>query len=346
MWFLEMSTCLAVEHPVTEAITGLDLVRLQIAIAEGEPLPFTQDEVRFEGHAIEVRLNAEDPADGWVPSLGLLHRWRHGPTPGIRYDDAVVTGTSLSPHYDSLLSKLTAHAVDRDEAAARLGRGLRELHVHGPRTNRDYLLELLESDAFRARRRDHRAVESTHRPPRRRSGPLRAGVAALQRHRRSAPRRRRARRPQPPRAAQRRVPFVPTAGATSAARPPRCVPANAPGTSSRRIRATPTSRCASNASASSGTSATTASSPTTRWRCAAGRTRCSTPSELFNVTISGPSGHTTTIVELIRLDDHRPGLRPRTGGRCCSPGSLRCPARCRPARSPSPEPVRWRRRVE
>jgi acetyl/propionyl-CoA carboxylase alpha subunit len=304
MWFLEMSTRLAVEHTVTEAITGLDLVRLQIGIAEGEPLPFTQEDVRFDGHAIEVRLNAEDPSDGWVPSLGLVHRWRHGPTPGIRYDDAVVTGTSLSPHYSSLLSKLTAHAIDRNEAAARLGRGLRELHVHGPRTNRDYLLELLESDDFRAGAVTTELVDH-HPPVPPDDDPARYERAWQRFNAIVGPHLAAAALADPSRHAQRNDvwPFVPTGwrnvgGSTAEMRP-----------GERTWHIVQTHSGYANQSMRFERLGE-------QWDISYHRVQpdhplavrrrqdeVRTPSELFNVTISGPSGHTTTIVELIRLDD-------------------------------------------
>jgi len=147
-YFLEMNTRLQVEHPVTEAVTGLDLVRLQLQVAMGEPLGFTQADVRQQGHAIEARLYAEDPQAGWMPSVGRLHRWQAGATPGVRYDDGVQTGSVITSHFDPMLSKVIAHAPTRDEAAARLARALREMHIHGIRTNRDYLVETLGNDAF------------------------------------------------------------------------------------------------------------------------------------------------------------------------------------------------------
>ncbi len=149
-WFLEMNTRLQVEHPVTEEVYGLDLVRCQLEIAAAQPLGFGQEDVVADGHAIEVRLYAEDPADGWLPSTGRLHRWRHGTTPGLRYDDGVRTGDVVTPWYDPLLAKVVAHARTRDEAAARLTRGLREMHVHGVVTNRDYLVEVLTDEDFLA----------------------------------------------------------------------------------------------------------------------------------------------------------------------------------------------------
>ena len=131
-FFLEMNTRLQVEHPVTECVTGLDLVRLQLLVAQGEPLELVHTEVGMTGHAIEARLYAEDPSAGYLPSPGTLHRWRPGPTPGVRYDAGVVDGTVVPPDYDPLLAKIIVHASTRDEASARLARALRELRGARP----------------------------------------------------------------------------------------------------------------------------------------------------------------------------------------------------------------------
>ena len=149
-WFLEMNTRLQVEHAVTEEVHGLDLVRLQLEIARGRPLPFGQEDVVARGHAIEVRVYAEDPANDWLPSTGRLTRWRHGTTPGLRYDDGVRSGDLVTPWYDPMLAKVIAHAPTREEAAARLTRGLREMHIHGVVTNRDHLVHILTDDDFLA----------------------------------------------------------------------------------------------------------------------------------------------------------------------------------------------------
>ncbi len=147
-FFLEMNTRLQVEHPVTEAVTGLDLVRCQLEIATGETLPVGIDDLRLSGHAVEARLYAEDPERG-VPSTGRLHRFEPGPTPGLRYDAGVETGSRVSVAFDPMLAKVVAHAPTRTEALARLARGLLELQVHGVRTNRDQLLAVLRSEDFR-----------------------------------------------------------------------------------------------------------------------------------------------------------------------------------------------------
>jgi propionyl-CoA carboxylase alpha chain len=151
-FFLEMNTRLQVEHPVTEAITGIDLVQLQLRLAGGQPLGFSQDALARQGHAVEVRLVAEDPAAGWVPSSGTVLRFEPPEVPDVRWDSAVVTGSSVSPHYDSLVAKVIAHGQDRDEALDRLRAALRGLRVHGVATNRDALLALLDDPDVRAGR--------------------------------------------------------------------------------------------------------------------------------------------------------------------------------------------------
>jgi len=148
LFFLEVNTRLQVEHPVTEAVWGVDLVRMQLEVAEGRPLRVAQAELAPSGHAVEARICAEDPRAGWAPSAGTVHRWRPGPTPGVRFDSGVEDGSSVSPWFDSLLAKAIAHAPTRREAAARLARALGELAVHGPTTNRGALVAVLSSSEF------------------------------------------------------------------------------------------------------------------------------------------------------------------------------------------------------
>jgi len=140
-WFLEMNARLQVEHPVTEAITGLDLVELQLRVAAGEPLPFAQEDVAFDGHAIEARLYAEDPANGFLPATGRIVAWRE--PAGVRVDAGVAKGVEVTGDYDPLLAKVIAHGPDRATALARLDGALADLLVLGPATNAAYLRALL-----------------------------------------------------------------------------------------------------------------------------------------------------------------------------------------------------------
>jgi propionyl-CoA carboxylase alpha chain len=149
-YFLEMNTRLQVEHPVTEEVTGLDLVALQLRVAAGEPLPFGQAEVAARGHAIEVRLYAEDPARDWAPTFGPLWTYAHQDRPGLRYEDGA--GPDVSTHYDPMLAKVIAHGASRAEAAGRLAAALAAMRLHGPRTNRDALVAILREPDFLAGR--------------------------------------------------------------------------------------------------------------------------------------------------------------------------------------------------
>ena len=149
-YFLEMNTRLQVEHPVTEEVTGLDLVELQLRIAEGEPLPPQAREARIGGHAIEVRLYAEDVAAGFVPATGPLHRFSIPAAPGIRVDTGFRSGSAVSPHCDAMLAKVIAHGRTRADAARRLARALTQAEIHGVTTNRDLLTAILTEPEFLA----------------------------------------------------------------------------------------------------------------------------------------------------------------------------------------------------
>ncbi len=148
--FLEMNTRLQVEHPVTELVTGLDLVRLQLLVAMGERLPVAQEELRQQGHAIEARLYAEDPANGFLPATGTLHAFVPGEVEGVRWDAGVRSGSEVSTYYDPMLAKVIAHGGTRAEAAARLARALERSVIHGVTTNRDLLVNVLRDGAFLA----------------------------------------------------------------------------------------------------------------------------------------------------------------------------------------------------
>ena len=142
-YFLEVNTRLQVEHPVTEAVTGIDLVALQLRIAAGEPLPFAQEDVALRGHAIECRIYAEDPANNFFPSPGRIAYWRAPEGPGIRLDEGVYQGWTVPGDYDPLLSKLIAWGADRGEALARMRRALHEFAAAGIKTNLGLFREIL-----------------------------------------------------------------------------------------------------------------------------------------------------------------------------------------------------------
>ncbi len=149
-YFLEVNTRLQVEHPVTEAVTGVDLVRAQFAVAAGASLPWTQETLTQRGHAIECRVYAEDPADGFLPQAGPLLLYREPAGPGIRIDSGVVEGGTVSVHYDPLLAKLTVWAESREAAIARALSALRAFPILGIRTNIPLLVRLLGHPLFRA----------------------------------------------------------------------------------------------------------------------------------------------------------------------------------------------------
>ncbi|MBV8030929.1 MAG: acetyl/propionyl/methylcrotonyl-CoA carboxylase subunit alpha [Betaproteobacteria bacterium] len=148
-YFMEMNTRLQVEHPVTEMITGLDLVEWQLRVAAGEPLPLRQDELRFEGHAIEARVYAEDPDQGFLPSTGrLVHVAFPGKESAVRVDTGIESGAEVSPFYDPLLAKIIVCGGDRPEALARLKGALRETQIAGVTTNVAFLSRVVATEAF------------------------------------------------------------------------------------------------------------------------------------------------------------------------------------------------------
>ncbi|WP_111428782.1 biotin carboxylase N-terminal domain-containing protein [Rhodobacteraceae bacterium DSL-40] len=157
-WFMEMNTRLQVEHPVTEAITGLDLVALQIAVAEGAALPFTQDDLAISGHAFEARLYAEDAAAGFLPATGHLERLAF-PEAGVRIDTGVRQGDMITPHYDPMIAKVIVHGPDRASALRQLERALAGTVVSGSVTNRAFLARLAADADFAAGRVDTGLIE-------------------------------------------------------------------------------------------------------------------------------------------------------------------------------------------
>jgi acetyl-CoA carboxylase biotin carboxylase subunit len=150
--FLEVNTRLQVEHPVTEMVTGLDLVRCQIEISAGMPLPFRQEDVVARGHAVECRLYAEDPANGFLPSPGRIELLREPRGPGIRFDGGIETGSYVPVHYDPILAKVVAHGPTRDATIARMIRALEDCVIVGVATPIELLLDVLRSEPFRAGR--------------------------------------------------------------------------------------------------------------------------------------------------------------------------------------------------
>ena len=149
-YFIEMNTRIQVEHPVTEMVTGVDLIKLQLEIAGGAPLALTQDEIRLKGHAIECRINAEDPAQNFAPNPGTVQGFRAPGGFGVRFDSHIETGYAIPPFYDSMVGKLICWGNDRDEAIARTLRALDELVVDGVTTTAGFQREILDSAGFRS----------------------------------------------------------------------------------------------------------------------------------------------------------------------------------------------------
>ena len=167
-WFMEMNTRLQVEHPVTEAVTGLDLVEWQFRIAAGEKLPFAQAQVPLSGHAVEARLYAEDPERGFLPSTGKLLALQFPQGQGLRIDTGVEAGSEVTPFYDPMIAKLIAHGKSRDEALDRLGAALDNTIVIGPRSNAGFLAALCRAEGFRKGDFDTGFIDRQSRRARRR----------------------------------------------------------------------------------------------------------------------------------------------------------------------------------
>ena len=148
-YFMEMNTRIQVEHPVTEWVTGFDLVREQILVAAGEPLSFSQDEVVMRGHAMECRINAEDPARGFMPTPGRITEYLAPGGPGVRVDSAAFPGYSVPPFYDSMIAKLVVWAPTRELAMNRMSRALQEFRIEGVKTTIPFHIALLQNEDFR-----------------------------------------------------------------------------------------------------------------------------------------------------------------------------------------------------
>jgi acetyl-CoA carboxylase, biotin carboxylase subunit len=145
--FLEMNTRLQVEHPITEMVTGIDLVEQQLLIAAGRPVSFDPDDVRCTGHSLELRVNAEDPVR-FLPGPGAITVWDEPRGPGIRVDAGYAAGTTVTPHYDSLMAKLIVHGTDREQALERARAAVAAFRVEGPKCNLPFFAELLEHPEF------------------------------------------------------------------------------------------------------------------------------------------------------------------------------------------------------
>jgi acetyl-CoA carboxylase, biotin carboxylase subunit len=163
-YFLEMNARLQVEHPVTEQITGIDLVKLQIKIAEGEALPFKQEDLSFKGHAIEIRVYAEDPANNFLPDIGTLETYVRPQGNGIRVDDGFEQGMEIPFYYDPMIAKLVATADTREAAIAKMIRAINEFEITGLATTLGFCRFVMLHDAFRSGKFDTRFVENYFTP--------------------------------------------------------------------------------------------------------------------------------------------------------------------------------------
>ena len=162
-YFLEMNTRLQVEHPITEMVLGIDLVQWQIRVAVGEPFPYVPDDFCQRGHAIEARLYAEDPANGFLPSTGLVYKFVEPRGPGIRVDSGIADGSEVSHYYDPMLAKIIVHTEDRTSAIRRMKSALRRTIVHGVTTNAEFLQSVLEHPDFADAQMTTGWVEKTFR---------------------------------------------------------------------------------------------------------------------------------------------------------------------------------------
>jgi propionyl-CoA carboxylase alpha chain len=178
-WFLEVNTRLQVEHPVTEAVTGVDLVREQLLVAQGLPLSVAQDGLAINGHAIEARLYAEDPAAGFLPATGTLVDWCPATVPPCRWDAGVAAGSVVGVEFDPMLAKVIAHAPTRGEAALALALALQRSRIRGVTTNRDFLVAALRHPDFLAGRTTTAFIERSAVPLARQPSPAELRTAAI-----------------------------------------------------------------------------------------------------------------------------------------------------------------------
>jgi acetyl-CoA carboxylase, biotin carboxylase subunit len=163
-YFLEMNTRLQVEHPVTEEITGLDLVKLQVKIAEGEKIPFKQEDLKMNGHAVEIRVYAEDPANNFLPDIGTLQNYRRPQGHGIRVDDGFEQGMEIPFHYDPMIAKLICHAETRNEAISKMIRAIDEYEITGLETTLGFCRFVMTHEAFVSGNFDTKFVENFFKP--------------------------------------------------------------------------------------------------------------------------------------------------------------------------------------
>jgi propionyl-CoA carboxylase alpha chain len=163
-YFLEMNTRLQVEHPVTECITGIDLVQEQIKIARGEKLSFTQEDLIIHGHALEIRVYAEDPLNNFLPDIGKLNTYKRPQGPGVRVDDGFEEGMEIPIYYDPMISKLIVHAATREQAIARMTRAIAEYQISGVKTTLDFCSWAINHDAFKSGKFDTHFVKHYFKP--------------------------------------------------------------------------------------------------------------------------------------------------------------------------------------
>jgi len=186
IYFMEMNTRVQVEHPITEAITGVDIVQQQILIASGEALPYKQEDIQIRGFAIEFRINAEDPKNDFLPSFGRITRYFAPGGPGIRTDSAIYSGYQIPPYYDSMCVKLTVWALTWEQLIRRSMRALNDISVHGVKTTIPYQMEILKTPEFKSGKIDTGFVEehpnlsdySLRRPPRELAAVIAAAISA------------------------------------------------------------------------------------------------------------------------------------------------------------------------